>query len=128
MLNRDFLKAIFRGSKKLLKQQEVKKIVVPRYDELSVKNIFPMVKDDPEIMIYLPATLPKGKLPERTYFFNVFNTVHHERLVKIIEHANKQRFASMDPDMVEDTIEVSNHWWEELNRLPFFSRKSLYIY
>lgn len=89
MLNRDFLRAIFRGSKKLLKQEEVKKITVPRYDELSVKNIYPMVKEDAEIMIYLPDVLPKGKLPERTYFFNIFNTVRHCRLVDMIAHANK---------------------------------------
>ena len=49
MLNKDFLKQILSGQKKLLAVNEVRYINVPLYDELSVKSIYPMVKDRPEM-------------------------------------------------------------------------------
>ena len=44
MINKDYLKDIFAERKKLMKLVDVKLVVVPKYDEISVKNIFPMIK------------------------------------------------------------------------------------
>jgi hypothetical protein len=44
MINKDYLKEIFADRKKLMKLADVKLVVVPKYDEISVKNIFPMIK------------------------------------------------------------------------------------
>jgi hypothetical protein len=46
-VNRDFLKAVLAGQKKLLKVNEARYINMPKYDELSVKNIFPRFRNDP---------------------------------------------------------------------------------
>ena len=45
-VNKDFLKAVFREEKKLLKKKKVEYIHVPKYDELSVKALWPTFKDD----------------------------------------------------------------------------------
>ena len=36
MINHDFLRDVFSGKKSLLKVSEVRHIIMPRYDELSV--------------------------------------------------------------------------------------------
>ena len=123
MLNRDFLKAIIEGKKRLLKATAVKRVSVPHFEELSVKNIFPRVKDEPEVMQYLPDKLPKSKLPDRQYFFNVLNTVRQEYVSELIAHANRQRFSTDHPDIEKETISVHEGWWAELNSLPFVSCK-----
>ena len=43
MMNKDFLKEVFREEKHLLKLNEVKRVNVPLYDELSVLTFWPMV-------------------------------------------------------------------------------------
>ena len=123
MLNRDFLKAIIEGKKQLLKATAVKRVSVPHYEELAVKNIFPRVKDEPEVMVYLPDKLPKSKLPDRQYFFNVLNTVRQEYVTELIAHANRQRFSADRPDIEMETISVHENWWAELTSLPFVSCK-----
>ena len=92
MINRDFMRAILSGKKKLLKACDVKRVNIPKFDELSVKRVFPLVKGFPEVMVYLPDSLPKGKLHDRTFFFNILMTVKPEYVQAIVEHANKQRF------------------------------------
>jgi hypothetical protein len=41
-----FLRAIFCNKKKALKQTNVAKIVVPYYEEISVKNLYPDAMKD----------------------------------------------------------------------------------
>ena len=41
MINKDFLKQVFDGQKRLLGMNEVRRVNVPHYDELSVKNLWP---------------------------------------------------------------------------------------
>ena len=91
MVNKDFLKAVFKEEKGLLKLSEVKFKNVPFYDELAVKKIWPEVQKDPEVMYYMPSKLPKGRVPDREYMFNVLNTVKEKYLNTIVNHANSER-------------------------------------
>ena len=123
--NKDFLREVLAGRKKLLKLSEVKWINTPKYDEISVVNLYPKFKADPEINVYLPTKLPAGKLVDRTYFFNVLNTVYEERLGAMIAHANKVRFQASADGIQEETVVVTDDWWQKLNEMPFFSRKCI---
>ena len=100
---------------------------MPHYDELSVKNIFPQFKKDPNMMRFFPDVYPKGKGPPREYFFNVLNTIHHEYLAKILAHADQQRFATEGEKMKNETIEISEYWAEQLKDMPYLSRKCLQL-
>ena len=80
MVNKDFLKAVLNGKKKLMKLKEVKFVNPPFYDEISVTHLWPKMTKDPGFMQFMPSSLPKGKQCERAYFFNVFNTLHEDRL------------------------------------------------
>ena len=88
MVNKDFLKAVFMEEKGLLKLSEVKFKNVPFYDELAVKKIWPDVQNDSEVMFYMPSKLPKGRVPDREYLFNVLNTVREGYVRSICEFAN----------------------------------------
>ena len=93
-INRDFLKQVLAGEKRLLKIADVKYVTVPRFDELSVINLHPKFKEDPKFNVYMPDQMTKGKSIDREYFFNVLNTVHPEYLSKIMAHANEQRMTA----------------------------------
>ena len=89
MINKDFLKEVFANEKSLLRLDQVSRINVPLYDELSVGNLWPMFKDDAQFMKYFPKKLAQGRLPDREYFFNIMNTFHSNYVEQIIKHANE---------------------------------------
>ena len=77
MLNKDFIKGVLTEKKKLLSLSEVKHVNVPHYEELSVKKFWPILSADENFMSYMPNPSVEGRLPDRTYFWNVANTVQH---------------------------------------------------
>ena len=122
-MNKDFLKEVFAEDKELLELKDVKWINVPLFDELSVINIWPMTKEDKQLMKYFPQKLPKGRVPAREYFFNILNTLYPGYVQEIIRHANAQRNSVSNDAQARETIEVSDKWWDALNAVPFISCK-----
>jgi len=90
-MNKDFLKEVFAEEKELFELKEVSFINVPLFDELSVIKLWPMTKEDKLFMKYFPQKLPKGRVPDREYFFNILNTLYPLYVQEIIRHANEQR-------------------------------------
>ena len=74
-------------------------------------------------MRYFPASFPKGRLPDRAYFFNIMNTLMEDYVKQIIKHANLQRTSSASEAMATQTIEVTDDWYERLSAIPFVSCK-----
>ena len=121
--NKDFLRQVLKGEKKLLKVSECRFVNVPKFDELGVNHIFPKFKADAEVMQYLQDAYAKGRFPDRTYFYTVLNTVHPEYVSNLIAHANKARYSAEAQANEQMTVAVSQEWWEQLNSMPFISRK-----
>ena len=119
MLNKDFLRQVFRDEKKLLGLADVKWIAVPKLAELSVVNLFPIFKDDEKMMRYLPDKLPKGRLPDRTYFFNVMNTIYGDYTKALVRKASDHRHVADKAQLDAGIINVTDEWWRKLNELPF---------
>ena len=103
---------------------QVKFINVPLYDELSVKSLWPQMKTDEEFMQFFPNKLPKGRLPDRPYFFNVLNTLNEDYVQELIMHANAQRNTAEAEKMRDQTVVITEEWWDQLNAIPFMSCKS----
>jgi len=61
---------------------------MPMYDEFSVKEMWPDMQDSAEFMKFFPSQFPKGRLPDRTYFFNIMNTLMEDYVKQIWKHAN----------------------------------------
>ena len=48
-VNKDFMRDVLANRKKLLSMEEVRAVNVPSYDELSVRNMWEEVLEDPDI-------------------------------------------------------------------------------
>ena len=122
-VNKDFLKAVFTDEKKLLLKKAITTVHVPRYDELSVKQLWPALAKDPGFRQYFPDNFAEHKGPSRSYFFDILNTLYPEYLTQISDHANKQRMTATGDGMADDRIHISEAWQERLNAMPYLSRK-----
>ena len=83
----DFYKAILLNEKYLLQTSQIKFINVPRYDELSVSKMLPMIIDQNEVMRFLPNNINKQRNIDRVWFMNVINTVIPNWLPNLISYA-----------------------------------------
>jgi hypothetical protein len=109
--------------KDFLEMSAVKFVTVPVYDELAIKTLWPLMQEYPHFMHYFPDRYPRGRLPDRAYFFNVMNTVEHDYLQRLIKHANEMRNGAADERAEHCQIKISDAWWEKLNAMPFISSK-----
>ena len=123
MLNKDFLRQILLEQKKLLTLAEVKMVEVPKFQELSVQNLYPKFQSKPEMMAYFPDQLPKGRMPDRSYFFNVMNTLYPDYTQQLIQKANSNRVIATPSDDQHEFVHISEEWWQKLNELPQFKCK-----
>ena len=51
-VNKDFLKSVFKDDKRLLKKKHIEYISVSHWEELSVKRLWPDLKNDAAFVIY----------------------------------------------------------------------------
>ena len=78
---------------------------------------------DAKFMQYFPDDFAETKTPSRSYFFNILSTLHHDYLVKITAHANKERHSATGEGMKTESIQISESWTEQLKAMPYLSRK-----
>ena len=107
----------------LLAIADCKFVTIPHYDELGVRHIFEQFRGDEEVMKYLQDEYPKGRYPDRQYFYTILNTVHPDYVKAMIEHANKARFAADGEAQEERVVNVNQEWFDKLNSMPFISSK-----
>ena len=84
MLNKDFIKLVLVEKKKLLSLSKVKHVHVPKYEELSVKKLWPLMHNVEDFMVYMPDPSAEDKLPDRQYFWNVLNTVNSDYVSQLV--------------------------------------------
>ena len=109
--NKDFLKEVLSGTKRLLKLKDLKPVHVPQFDELSDQKLWKEMKDDEAFLSYFPSKLPKQRLPCRSYFFNILNTLMDPYLTEIMKHASLMRNSAVNEAMADQTIEVTDDWY-----------------
>ena len=74
----DFLKDVLNGKKKVIRRVNLKTRSVPRYKELSASYVFgKIISLYTDMMDYFPDFIDEFK-PNRDFFWNIFNTIHHE--------------------------------------------------
>ena len=62
-------------------------VIVPLLDELSVKNMLSMIGPEDPARAYFPEGYWKTVKPDRTFVFNIINTVHPGYIDELILHA-----------------------------------------
>ena len=61
MVTKDFIKAILKGEKALLKMNKVNFCNAPHYDEIGVKALYAKIVSMPNMARYFPDKFPKGR-------------------------------------------------------------------
>ena len=74
-------------------------------------------------MEYFPDNLPKGRLPDRAYFFNILHTIHPHYTQELVKVAQNNRNQAGNAGASMDTIKVTDEWWDKLNSAPFIKCK-----
>ncbi len=70
------MRDILSEKKSYLKQNDVIRLDVPAYQEISVKNLYEDAMKDPVLSKYLPTKEQlSNKLPERDFFFGIVCTL-----------------------------------------------------
>jgi hypothetical protein len=120
-LNKDFLKNVLAGRKKLIPMNQVRPINVPKYDELSVIRLYKDAMAQASLAVFFPDIASEKHLPDREYFFNIINTIEPVYLDQLIRHAQTTRLTGKDAQPQDQMIEVDDFWKKELQASPFYS-------
>ena len=110
MVTKDHLKAVLSENKKFLKMERVRFCNPPLYDEIGVKRLYKQVMALKGMSEYFPDKYPKGVQCDRSYFYNVWNTIYPEDVRQTIEHANSVRYSITSDKVKEQTIIISDAW------------------
>jgi hypothetical protein len=122
MVTKDHLKLVLSGDKKFLKIQDVRFCNPPTFDEVSVTSLYDRVIRQKGMAELFPDKFPKGRTCCRSYMFNCWNTLHHDQVQAVISHASNMRYAIDSKKNEGNSIKMSEHWMEELERAPFVSK------
>ena len=98
MVTSAWLRQILKGEKKLMKASEVKVCNPPKYDEISVLNLYEPCLELDGMSDYFPDKYPKGRMCCREYFFTILSTLYPTYLRDMLRKSKSDRFALNDDE------------------------------
>ena len=122
MVTHDWVKQVFAGEKKWLKNHLVVHCNPPKYDEVSVIGLYDQCMHLPGMAQYFPSKYPKGHHYNREYFFSILATVQPEYCNALIRNSKDQRFVVNDEEQEAEAITLTEEWAAELKAFPQFAR------
>jgi hypothetical protein len=123
-----FMRDVLADKKLHLKQNEVIRLDIPGYQELSVKNLYEDAMKDLVLTKYLPTKEQlSNKLPEREFFFGILCTLRKQYMKDIIQAASSKRFKVGEDDPKKQGIAISDSWFQDLMKHPYHSSKQYVI-
>ena len=66
-------------------------VIIPKFKELSIENIWTMVKNVQELNKFYPDFKDKKKC-DRKYMFQILTTMRFDKISSMIRNAKKNRF------------------------------------
>ena len=94
---------------------------MPQYKELSVKNIWPLVKEIDDLMMFFPD-YNNNQLPCRTHLYALLATLRYKEVLAMIKNARNNR-AQENQDDKEELVHISKHLYEEISGVQSQKRK-----
>ena len=123
-----FMRDILSEAKMFLRQNEVNRMEVPCYQEISVKNLYEDAMKDDLLVKYLPTKEQlSGRLPEREFFFGLMCTLRNQCMKNIIAGAHKARYTVGEDEKKNQAINISQAWMAKLQKHPYHSSKWLML-
>ena len=115
----EFIRALLNGRKRYFKNDELRKVKVPRYKQLTYQRVIEHCAGKPTVMSYLPNQRLDGEPTcDRDFLFTILNTLEPEYFpeqLREVEEEKKQRLQSKS----EDVIEVKPEILELINAFDF---------
>ena len=90
-----YIIAILRGKKKLIKSKSLSlTISVPKIEQLSMRNVWPHLREDKALLKFMPLLSP-GPFPPRKFFFEVLHTKFRFKFEELVQQALYERRQQM---------------------------------
>ena len=97
----------------VIRKNSVVEVIVPKFIEFSVENIWPIVKDAPDLIKFFPDFKDKQKC-DRRYMFQVLAQTRYDEISNMVKNARKNRSLLENNDEAE-TILIHKDLLEEIN-------------
>ena len=106
----DFIRALLNGRKLYFKQEQLRKVKVPRYKQLTYAKVMEYCIEKPNILRYLPNQRLDGEPTcDRDFLFTILNTLDPEYFpsqLQAVEEEKKQKMQSQSEDVIEIKPEI----------------------
>ena len=99
----------------MLKQNEVIKIIVPRYEELKVEQVWPLVKEIDDLMLYFPDYGDK-QYPDRKFMYSILGTLRFEQLKTMVEGARTNRSIT-EEENDDNFVHIEANLYKEISNV-----------
>ena len=109
---------------KALKQADVKMILILRYKELAVKNVWGYIKELPDLLEYFQE-IEDEELPDHSFMWGVIGILRREAWQKMLKDARKARSLGID-EPKDNLVEIHPQILEELLAVPLQSKSNSY--
>ena len=102
----EFLKDVFAGRKRLLRQDQVRHVEVPRFKEFATKHLLAACLQDAELMPFLP-TLKATDTINKQWLFDVIATIKPGWWQQQIDSAMQRRLEQGSKNHKPQAIEMT---------------------
>ena len=106
----EFVRALLNGRKRYFKNDELRKVKVPRYKQLTYLKVLDHCTSKPTVMSYIPNQRLDGEPTcDREFLFTILNTLDPDYFpaqLRAVEEEKKQRMESKSEDVIEVRPEI----------------------
>ena len=95
-----YLRQLLSGEKKVLLVTDVKTFDVPQYSELSVRKLYPYIKDTQDLNVFFPD-YDNSELPERKFMISVLCTTRPNEITQLVKDSRQKRSVFENDDSTE---------------------------
>ena len=91
-----------------LKNKQVIYFTIPCYPELEPKNVWPLIKDNNDLIDYFPDLKP-SQLPEKEFLYGILCTLRPDGVRQLVETGVKNRSLAAEEnkdELIEVTVEL----------------------
>ena len=98
-------------------------MTIPFYQELAIKDVYPKLKDNAYLKLYLPD-YPESVMPERSFFYTVLSTLFPRETLELVKETIKKRWLNEEQDKNE-LVKMTPELKEEIEHLLNFPSKCI---
>ena len=93
---------------------------IPKYKELSVKEVWKFVKEEPELIKYF-HDIYKGQLTDRSFMWTILSTLRTEACRTLIETKRNERGEDSE-EQKDELIEINPDLLNNTTQTPLISK------